>query len=438
MAIYATETAAGSIPEVVPATSRVYPWIVFGIIFGLLLSDYMSRQVLNAVFPLLKIEWGLSDTQLGSLAGVVALLTGLLTFPLSLAADRLGRVRSIALMAVLWSVATLVCALASNYHEMFFARFLVGVGEAAYGSVGVALVLSMFPPGMRSSLTGLFMAGGAFGSVFGMAFGGSLAVRFGWRWAFGGMAAFGGMLVLLYAIVVTEQRIGGHGGSRAARATRAPIALPTLLGRLFSSVSVICAYVGSGLQLFIMAALIAWLPSYFNRYAGMAPDRAGLTAGLFVLVGAAGMIGCGIATDRLARHDPSRKWVMAIVYCVLTAIFLAAAFRTGIGWPQMVLLALGMFFAAGTAGPAGAMVANLTPVAVHATAFATLTIANNLLGLAPGPFLTGFVADRIGLLGALQWVPMAALAATAAFWIGRRFYASDLMRIAAWRESVGD
>ncbi|WP_253200161.1 MFS transporter, partial [Burkholderia cenocepacia] len=92
------------------ATERrapAYAWLVFGLTVGLLLSDYMSRQVLNAVFPLLKHAWALSDTQLGSLSGVVALLVGLLTFPLSVLADRFGRVRSIVLMAALWSVATL-------------------------------------------------------------------------------------------------------------------------------------------------------------------------------------------------------------------------------------------------------------------------------------------------------------------------------------------
>ncbi|MFY0084444.1 MFS transporter, partial [Acinetobacter baumannii] len=90
---------------------------------------------LNAVFPLLKNEWLLSDSQLGLLSGIVALMVGLLTLPLSLMADRFGRVKSLAIMAALWSLATLGCALAENYEQMFIARFMVGVGEAAYGSV---------------------------------------------------------------------------------------------------------------------------------------------------------------------------------------------------------------------------------------------------------------------------------------------------------------
>src|SRR6188508_2502959 len=110
-----------------PSRTTAYAWIVFALSFGLLISDFMARQVLNAVFPLLKAEWSLSDGQLGVLSGIVALMVGLLTCPISLLADRLGRVRSIVVMAVLWSLATALCGLARNYEQMLAARILVGV-----------------------------------------------------------------------------------------------------------------------------------------------------------------------------------------------------------------------------------------------------------------------------------------------------------------------
>ncbi|MNF80426.1 putative MFS-type transporter EfpA [compost metagenome] len=113
-------------------------------------------------------------------------------------------------MAMLWSLATLGCGLAENYQHMFVARFFVGVGEAAYGSVGIAVVLSVFPKSMRATLTGAFMAGGMFGSVLGMAFGGILAEHLGWRWSFAGMAIFGLVLALLYPLVVKQNLIGRH------------------------------------------------------------------------------------------------------------------------------------------------------------------------------------------------------------------------------------
>ncbi|GAB3086576.1 MFS transporter [Cupriavidus yeoncheonensis] len=413
--------------------SRLYPWLVFALSFGLLLSDYMSRQVLNAVFPLLKAEWALTDTELGALGGIVALMVGLLTFPLSILADRWGRVKSLTLMAALWSLATLGCALANNFGEMFIARLCVGIGEAAYGSVGIAVVLSVFPRHLRASLSSAFIAGGAFGSVLGMAAGGTLSAHFGWRWAFAGMAIFGLVLVVIYRALITEPRLKAQrlalGEDAPTESHRESLALRPLLSALFSARSILCAYVGSALQLLVMGALLAWMPSYLSRYYGMATDRAGMTAAAFVLAAGVGMVACGALTDWVARRSPARKWLMAIAYSLACCALLAVAFRLPAGAAQLALIAAGMVLVGGTAGPASAVVANLTHPAIHATAFATLTLANNLLGLAPGPFVTGVLADRIGLLGALQWIPLTGLLAAACFIAGRRYYTADLQRL---------
>jgi MFS family permease len=179
MAFHTIAEAVSGTSSSAPAVSRRYTWLVFALSFGLLLSDYMSRQVLNAAFPQLKAQWLLTDAQLGSLSGVVALMVGLLTFPTSLLADRWGRVRSLALAATLWSLATLGCALSASYDQMFVGRLFVGVSEAAYGSVGIAVVLSIFPVTPRATLSGTFIAGGAFGSVLVVALGGAIAQQAG-------------------------------------------------------------------------------------------------------------------------------------------------------------------------------------------------------------------------------------------------------------------
>ena len=423
-----------------PRLSRYYPWVVFALSFGLLLSDYMSRQVLNALFPMLKLEWGLSDTELGALGGVVALMVGVLTFPLSILADRWGRVRSLTLMAALWSVATLGCALANSFGEMFIARLCVGIGEAAYGSVGIAVVVSVFPRHLRASLSAAFIAGGAFGSVLGMALGGVISAHFGWRMAFAGMAIFGLVLVALYRLLITEEGLLARrqelGEDVSASKAQGKLELRPLLSALFSTRSILCAYVGSALQLFLMGSMLAWLPSYFGRYYGMTTEHAGLTAAAFVLTGGAGMILCGAFTDWVARRAPARKWIVAIFYSVFCCVLLGAAFQLPPGAAQLVLIGGGMLLAGGTAGPASAAVANLTAPAIHGTAFATLTLVNNLLGLAPGPFFTGLVADRIGLNGALQFLPLVGLLAALCFIAGRRTYGTDLERLERMRAAA--
>ncbi|WP_150292801.1 MFS transporter [Sphingobium estronivorans] len=411
-----------------PSRAYTYSWIVFALAFGLLISDYMSRQVLNAVFPLLKAQWSLSDRELGLLSGVVALMVGLLTFPLSMLADRWGRVKSLAAMAVLWSLATLLCGVAETYGQMLGARLLVGVGEAAYGSVGIALVISVFPRHMRATLASAFMAGGLFGQVLGVALGGQIAASHGWRAAFLIIGLFGLLLALIFPLVVREKRIAAlHDGPRTIDQGLAATPRPPLRS-LFASRTVILAYIGSGLQLFCAGSLPAWLPAFFGRYYGMPVDRAGHTAAMLFMVSGVGMVLCGMTSDRMSRGRPERKVALAVAYCLGSATALTLAMQCAPGAAQLGLLAIAMFLVSGTTGPVGAMVANLTPLAIHGTAFATLTLANNLLGFAPGPILTGWFADHIGLLGAIRLLPVVCLLSALVFFLARKTYLADLAK----------
>ena len=77
------------------------------------------------------------------------------------------------------------------------------------------------------------------------------------------------------------------------------------------------------------------------------------------------------------------------------------------------------------------MVSNLTHESIRATALGTLTLANNLLGLAAGPLVTGILADRFGLAHAMQIVPLAAAGALIALLIGRKVYPRSLARVTA-------
>jgi MFS family permease len=413
-------------PADAPPAARAtpYAWLVLALTFGLLLSDYMSRQLLAAVFPLLKAEWRLSDSQLGALGGVVPLAVGVLTLPLSFLADRVGRVRSIAAMAIAWSLATIACGLARHYGELMLARLVVGIGEAAYGSVGIALVVGVFPLRMRAAIAGAFTAGGLFGSVLGLASGGVIATHLGWRWAFALVGLLGLVLGLIYPLFVREGRVKAAALAAGALTSESPPASGTGLQRLrlaiFPSWTTVWTYLGSGTQLFIAAALMAWVPSFLNRYHGMAPGKAALASSLLVLAGGLGMIGCGALADRISRGARDLQLKVAIGYCLATAALLGLALQLPAGAPQLVLLAAAMTLASGIFGPASAAVAAGAPAEAHGTAFAALTLANNFLGLAPGPYLTGAAADRWGLLHALQLAPIAGILAAGCFALARR------------------
>lgn len=420
-------------PSSAAKTSRVFPWVVFALTFGLLLSDYMSRQVLSAVFPLLKKAWDLSDTQLGSLGSIVTLTVGVLAVPLSLVGDRFGRVKAIVVMAVVWSLATLGCAIAAGYGQLMLARLFIGVGEAAYGSVGLAVVLAVFAANKRAALTGAFMAGGSFGSVLGVLLGGIIAVQFGWRSAFGVMGVFGLVLAGLYLASINERRLARH------KVDDAPDTGPVLttgaprakLRTLFSTPAVVFAYLGGGLQLFIAGTIFYWLPSYFNRVYGMPTADAAKRAALIFLVMGVGMIVCGMITDRVGRTRPIAKWTTAIAFAAVSVLLLGVAFAMQPGSGQTLLIAVGVFFAAGTTGPTGAAVARLTHESIRATAFGVYTFFNNLLGLAAGPIVTGMIADRIGLQAAMKYVPLVAVAAIVLLVLGRQAYPSSIKKLEA-------
>ena len=168
------------------------------------------------------------------------------------------------------------------------------------------------------------------------------------------MALIGLVLATVYPIVVRESRIGetpARQRTGAAPGTRR--SGPSPLVSLFSTRSVVCAYVGSGLQLYICGALLAWMPSFLYRDYEMDTDRAGGVAALLVLCGGTGMILCGTLSDRLGASRADRKIAVAIGCCALSCMLLLMGFNLPPGVPQLALVAGGMRFSRPTASTTG-------------------------------------------------------------------------------------
>lgn len=402
-----------------PDRTTGFAWAVFALSFGLLMSDHMARQVLSAVGPQLKAEWSLNNAELASLSSVVALAVGLLTLPLSYLADRFGRVRSLVAMATLWSLATLAGAWVQDYPQMLAARLLVGVGEAAYGSVGIAVVLAVFPVHLRATLSSSFLAGSIVGQMLGVALGAQVAAAYGWRSAFAAIGLFGLVLAVIYPLVVRERRLGVL---PARTKTNWGELARMLLGRRLLWLT----YFAGGIQLFCTGTLAVFLPILLTRYYAMTLPQAGQTTALLLLVCAVGMVGCGMLVDRMSRRDPAVTPRLSIVFSLLTAALFAGAFFSPPGPVQLGLVAGALLVVAGITGVTGSMVANLTPRAIHSTAMAVLALSYNLIGLAPGPYITGLLADRFDLLTALKVLPLPCLLSALAMMLARRDYAAQV------------
>ena len=73
-------------------------WFAFAMTIALMIFDYVDRQVIVSLFPHLKAEWALSDTQLGALVSAVSVTVAIAGIPVALFADRVSRVGSIVAM----------------------------------------------------------------------------------------------------------------------------------------------------------------------------------------------------------------------------------------------------------------------------------------------------------------------------------------------------
>ena len=168
-----------------PGASAGSAYYAFTLLFLLYLFDYMDRMVVVSLFPFLKQDWGVSDTQCGLLVSAVYWSILVLTLPVSIIIDRWSRKKCIGTMALLWSAATLACAFTRNFTQLFIARTAIGVGEAGYAPGGTAMISALFPREKRAKMLGIWNASIPLGSALGIALGGYIAEHFGWRHAFG-------------------------------------------------------------------------------------------------------------------------------------------------------------------------------------------------------------------------------------------------------------
>jgi MFS family permease len=396
-------------------------WFAFAMTIGLMLFDYIDRQVIVSLFPYMKADWSLSDKQLGALVSALSIVLAACALPVSLVADRVSRVKSIVTMATLWSLASISCMFTRNYSGLLAARAMVGVGEAGYGAVGAALIATHFPDRMRSALLGSFMA--------------AASARWGWHAAFGVVGIPGLVLALLYIKVRDYHTV--NVGTQAEGATRSAVgAARAAFGALKRSPTLLWVSIGSALQLIVLSAMWAWLPSFLNRVHGIAPAQAGMHAAIVVLCGAFGSVAWGVVCDMVGRRYPRGRVISMAVLCLISTAVLGAAFGLPLlgvqlsNQAQFVLFAVGGFFATCTAGPSAAIVMNVVHPGFRATGASILGLLQNLLGMAMGPLIGGVLSDAFGLQTALALTPLFGIAAAWLLLIGSRTYQRDIEQAA--------
>jgi len=181
--------------------SKFSTYYIFTLLFLLYFFDYVDRMIVTSLFPHIQKEWGLTDTQSGLLVSVVYWSIVAFVFPVSILVDRWSRKKTIAIMALLWSLATALCAFTKSFPQLLMTRSGIGIGEAGYAPAGTAMLSGLFPPEKRSRMMGLWNMSIPLGIAVGIAVGGFVAQHWGWRHAFGLVALPGAIAAILFFFV---------------------------------------------------------------------------------------------------------------------------------------------------------------------------------------------------------------------------------------------
>jgi MFS transporter, Spinster family, sphingosine-1-phosphate transporter len=411
--------------------SKPQAWLAFSLAFLLMTFDFIDRQVIVSLFPHLKADWGLSDKQLGALVSAISITIAVASLPLSIVIDRWSRVKSIVVMGLAWSSATIACAFCTNYGQLLPARSMIGLGEAGYGPAGAALITTLFPSRLRATVVGGFLAAASLGSVLGVLLGGFIAVRWGWHAAFGIVGVPGVVLALLFLLVRDYETLPLDAPSPQTGRSMPKVGWRRIARELFRARSGIAAYLGGALQLITVSTLLAWLPSYFHRYYGVPADRAGVRAALVIIAGTAGILAWGYIADLMSRRNLRHRLLVPAACALMTLALLSTAFGAlPPGNLQFVLILAGGFTMTASTGPIPAVAIDVVHPCLRASAGSMVAVAQNLFGLGVGPLIAGSLSDAYGLKTALALIPLCCLLAAIVLIIGATTYEKDRRLVA--------
>jgi MFS transporter, Spinster family, sphingosine-1-phosphate transporter len=396
------------------------------------LFNYLDRWIVAALAESMKhSELHLSDTELGSLM-TGFLIVYMIAAPLFGAlGDTRSRTRLLGLGVALWSVATALAGLAWSYASLFIARAVVGVGEAAYGTISPALLADYYPRARRGRVFAIFFAAIPIGSALGYVVGGLVDHYFGWRRAFF-VAGVPGLVLAFLALRLYDPPRGAQDPGSADDAGTSTAAHPSLGGAarvayraLLRNRPYVLTVLGYAAYTFAIGALAFWTPAFLERARGLAKAQATVQFGAVVVVtGFIGTYAGGWIGDRFLRVSrQAYLWVSGAATLAAAPLTLAALAdpRPAVYWSAIVAAELCLF---ASTGPINSAIVNAVSPQMRATAVALSIFTIHVLGDVPSPSLVGAVSDARSLAEAMLIIPFAVLVGglvwTYAAWRGGR------------------
>lgn len=384
-------------------------WYVLGVLSLVYALNIADRYVITTVMESIRIDLHLTDTSVAVLTGVaLALFYVSIGIPISALADRYSRRNIIAAALVIWSALTVLTGLSQNFVQMLLARIGVGIGESGGTPPSTSMLADCFRARQRTVALTIWTLGASLGAWLGADVAGRVADSFGWRTAFLAMGVPGVVMGILIFLTVREPVRGAmdadEGADAAAQAAikRAERSVPLLvaLKTILSQPATLHLMMGGAVTALWGWGLMWWTPTYLQRAYHLTAGQAGAILGpMHLIAGSAATIGTGIMMATPAMADPKRVlWLMGGVVAVVTVPSFLVYWTTDLAVAKLCLWMLvpAMYF---YIGPSFALINNVVPAQMRATASAVTVLMANIANLVIAPQFVGFVSDHVSAHG---------------------------------------
>jgi MFS family permease len=381
--------------------------------------NYIDRQIVFSMFPVLRNELSFTNTQLG-LTGTVFTWVYSLSMPVTgRIADLVRRDRLVMASIALWSVTAIATGAAASVSSFLVCRALMGVTEALFMPAALGLIATVHTGTTRSRALAIFATGQFAGIIIGGWFGGWTAQHSGWRTGFAAIGAIG----TVYAVLLwTAFRNVGIQPSSAK--TTGPSTWHVLRARTYIALAVsFFMYCG------MLWILLGWLANSIHERFHLTLTESGVTATVFLQAGSAvGTLAGGLLGDRAASRAPAGRFFVAAAGLFASAPFgwlaLSATSLTAVEVSGAIFGLLGGLFVANIYASAY----DVLPSTAYGTAAGVLNLVGGFAG-GVGMLATGIFAGASGntpMLGASSGAIASAVALVVAV---RLHFRTDRKRV---------